>query len=227
MASGARDTSGQLGRNYMYHAGAMAVGLFAKPTGSSDRFTKQVGFTDLYLGDGRGSGKLGYAQALPIPGPRSMAANLPFPLPLGAGRWLHDRAVTLAGAVEDLPQTQNRVELTGNGLALHHRFHPYDVERSRRMAGVLTRVLRASGAVGAVGVTADRDDTHTAHQVGTCRFGEDPEHAVLDRDCRMHGYDNLYVLDGAFMPTSLGAPPALTIIANALRVGAKMLEGTT
>lgn len=53
---------------------------------------------------------------------------------------------------------------------------------------------------------------------GSCRFGPDPASSVLDLDCRVHGMDNLYVVDGSFMPTSGAAPPTLTILANAFRV---------
>ena len=62
-------------------------------------------------------------------------------------------------------------------------------------------------------------DEHVAHQCGTLRFGTDPTHAVLDADCRMFGHDNLFVVDGSFFPSSAAVNPALTIMANALRVG--------
>jgi choline dehydrogenase-like flavoprotein len=61
-------------------------------------------------------------------------------------------------------------------------------------------------------------EEHVAHQCGTLRFGTHPAHAVLDSECRMFGYPNLFVVDGSFMPMSLGVGPALTIMANALRV---------
>ncbi len=53
---------------------------------------------------------------------------------------------------------------------------------------------------------------------GTCRAGADPTTSVLDATCRVHGVPNLYVVDGSFMPTSGGASPTLTIVANSLRV---------
>ncbi|MEM1207224.1 MAG: GMC family oxidoreductase, partial [Acidobacteriota bacterium] len=53
---------------------------------------------------------------------------------------------------------------------------------------------------------------------GTCRAGDDPATSVLDRWCRSHEVPNLFVVDGAFMPTSGGAPPTLTILANSFRV---------
>ena len=64
-----------------------------------------------------------------------------------------------------------------------------------------------------------------AHPCGTLRFGDDPKTSVLDRDCRVHGLDNLYVTDSSFMPTSNGVNPSLTIAANALRVADAIVDG--
>ena len=62
------------------------------------------------------------------------------------------------------------------------------------------------------------------HQVGTCRFGDDPKASVLDLNCKAHDLDNPYVVDGGFMVTSAAVNPTLTIIANALRVGDHLLD---
>jgi choline dehydrogenase-like flavoprotein len=53
---------------------------------------------------------------------------------------------------------------------------------------------------------------------GTCRAGADPRTSVLDPWCRAHEVSNLYVVDGSFLPTSGGAAPTLTILANSFRV---------
>ena len=63
-----------------------------------------------------------------------------------------------------------------------------------------------------------------AHQAGTCRFGADPADSVLNRDCRAHEVDNLYVVDTSFFPSIGAVNPALTAMANALRVGDHLLE---
>jgi choline dehydrogenase-like flavoprotein len=63
-----------------------------------------------------------------------------------------------------------------------------------------------------------------AHQSGTHRFGDDPKTSVLDRNCRSHEVDNLDVVDASFFPSSAAVNPALTIMANALRVGEHLLE---
>jgi choline dehydrogenase-like flavoprotein len=62
-----------------------------------------------------------------------------------------------------------------------------------------------------------------ANQCGTCRMGTDPATSVLDINCRAHELDNLYVVDSSFMPSSSSVGPALTVIANALRVGEHLL----
>jgi choline dehydrogenase-like flavoprotein len=38
-------------------------------------------------------------------------------------------------------------------------------------------------------------------------------------NCKAHDVDNLYVVDASFFPSSSSVNPALTIMANALRVG--------
>jgi choline dehydrogenase-like flavoprotein len=62
------------------------------------------------------------------------------------------------------------------------------------------------------------------HQNGTCRFGSDAKTSVLNLDCRTHDIDNLYVVDASFFPAFGAVNPSRTIIANALRVGDRLLE---
>ena len=51
------------------------------------------------------------------------------------------------------------------------------------------------------------------------RFGTDPRRSVLDVNCKAHELDNLYVVDTSFFPSIGAVNPALTAMANALRVG--------
>jgi choline dehydrogenase-like flavoprotein len=63
-----------------------------------------------------------------------------------------------------------------------------------------------------------------AHQAGTCRFGTDPATSVLDVNCKAHEVDNLYVVDTSFFPSIGAMNPALTAMANAIRVGDHLLR---
>jgi choline dehydrogenase-like flavoprotein len=64
-----------------------------------------------------------------------------------------------------------------------------------------------------------------AHLVGGCRMGTDPEHSVVDSDHRVWGVPNLFLADGSVMPTQGSANPALTIMALASRLAARLIEG--
>ena len=63
-----------------------------------------------------------------------------------------------------------------------------------------------------------------AHQAGTCRMGADPATSALNADCRAHELDNLYVVDTSVFPSIGAVNPALTAMANSLRVGDHLLE---
>ena len=63
-----------------------------------------------------------------------------------------------------------------------------------------------------------------AHPLGTCRMGTDASNGVVDPEHRVFGTDNLYVVDGSVVPTSLGVNPQITIMAMALRAGERLAE---
>jgi len=64
-----------------------------------------------------------------------------------------------------------------------------------------------------------------AHPLGTCRMGTGPDRAVVDFDCRVFGTDNLFVVDGSVLPSSLGVNPQVTIMAMALRAAERIGAG--
>lgn len=55
----------------------------------------------------------------------------------------------------------------------------------------------------------------TAHILGGCPIGPDPQRGVLDGQGRVYGHEGLYVVDGSMMPANLGVNPSLTITALA------------
>ena len=216
MKSGA--TAPLIGRNYMTHLSPIVAGIFPRRIGAETTFVKQVGFADYYLGAEGYAHKMGLVQSLPVPGPLMTAKSAPRFLPGRVLRFLRQRMLPLVGIVEDLPDPENRVSWSPSGTPrLRHRFSDYDLERGRRLSRLAARILKRAGAKLCIS-SGFASDEHVAHQCGTLRFGSCPEHAVLSAECRVFGHSNVFVADGSFMPTSLGIGPALTIIANALRV---------
>lgn len=55
------------------------------------------------------------------------------------------------------------------------------------------------------------------HPLGTARIGASPRQAVCGADHGVYGLQGLYVMDGAAVPSSLGANPQITIMALALK----------
>jgi choline dehydrogenase-like flavoprotein len=202
----------------MVHLSPIVVGIFRRPTGADETFVKQVGLADYYFGTESFAQKMGLIQSLPVPGPLLLAKTAPRLMPHRFLQFLRRRMLPMVGIIEDLPNPANRVSWGSDGQPrLRHRFGPYDVERGRRLARLTAQILRRAGAVFCLKQQFASDE-HVAHQCGTLRFGKDPQHAVLDAECRLFGHPNVFVVDGSCLPTSLGVGPALTIMANALRV---------
>ncbi len=137
---------------------------------------------------------------------------------------------------EDLPDPNNRVTLDSEGnIVLSYR--PNNDEAHQRLVaklkdlmnqqsmcdehghqchvGLFSRNLFLGQQIPLAGV---------AHQNGTIRFGHDQNSSALDINCKAHEVDNLYVVDASFFPSSAAVNPALTVIANALRVGDHLSE---
>ena len=131
-------------------------------------------------------------------------------------------------STEDLPLPENRVTLEEDGsIALSYT--PTNEVPKKRLYEKLKSMVGDLGMHSHLiprfaYMKTDIPVAGCAHQAGTCRFGTDPATSVLDVDCRAHELDNLYVVDTSFFPSIGAVNPALTAMANALRVGDHLLE---
>jgi len=95
-------------------------------------------------------------------------------------------------------------------------YHPHDLKVGRFLAAKAENVLREMGAKNIRWSVSGAPPPNL--QAGGARFGNDPKTSVLDKECRVHDCDNLFVTDGSFMPTGGSVPYTWTIYANAFRV---------
>jgi choline dehydrogenase-like flavoprotein len=122
-----------------------------------------------------------------------------------------------------LPDSDNRIRFHKDKL--RYEFTPNNTEAHDRLVYGWIEVLKKieKDVEGAQSNTVfPRGETPVqvvGYQSGTCRMGTDPATSVLDANCRTHEIDNLYVVDSSFFPSCPSVGPALTIMANALRVG--------
>ncbi len=213
---GLANSSDQVGRNYMCHLNSVMLAL--SPWRShSTIFQKTIGVNDYYYdsGDSRFPYPLGHIQLLGKVTGAVLKAERPA-VPRIAADWFGRHSVDWWLTTEDLARSDNRVTLTDTGQ-IRLSYTPNNVEAHARLLSVWQSVLRRIGfpfifsqRIGIEGV---------AHQVGTARFGQDPAQSVLDPYCRAHELDNLFVVDGSFMPSIAAVNPSLTIMAQAQRVG--------
>ncbi|KUG53870.1 FAD-dependent oxidoreductase [Kocuria rosea subsp. polaris] len=155
----------------------------------------------------------------------------------GFERYLDDnfgRRLSVTFMANQVPQRDNRIELHptvtdkwGRRVAyIRKDWHPHDVALMDEFAEQCRQILLSGGDVRDVSWGSVKNSVVRIanHVLGGARFGTDQTDSVLDPDCRVWGFDNLYVTDGSFMPTSGGANPTLTIQANSFRVGDLLLS---
>ena len=210
---GLANSSDTVGRHFMNHNLSAVISL--DPLTINDSvYQKTIGVNDFYLGDGRGGPPLGNVQLLGrVTGPILKASLRK--APEWALNAISQRSVDWLAMSEDLPKPDSRVTVEGGRIRL-------DWKRSNwrshlNLVGRLRESLRAAGYPIALARAFDRRTP--SHQCGTVRIGNDPSSSALDPYCRAWDHPNLFVVDASFLPTSAAVNPALTIAAQALRVG--------
>jgi len=227
--NGLANGSDQVGRNYMFHTSQAVLAISKEP--NHTQYQKTLGLNDFYFGmEGFdfpvGSIQMvGKSQAPMFRGEKPIETLL---APTWTLEKLAEHAVDFWLMTEDLPSPDNRITVDKNGqIKLSYTGTNKEpsgklYDKLKSMLGhldmhehLIPRQIYLKNDVGVAGV---------AHQSGTCRFGLDPKTSVLDTNCKAHELDNLYVVDTSFFPSIGAVNPALTAMANALRVGDHLLE---
>jgi choline dehydrogenase-like flavoprotein len=228
--NGLANGSDQVGRNWMFHNSKAVIALSKEP--NETLYQKTLGLNDFYLGDDDDRWPLGNIQMVGKSQPAMYRAERPKMTMLAPGFGLKDfsrHAVDFWLTTEDLPLPENRVTVDAKG-DIHLAYRSTNDKEADGLYGELKTILNHVGMsehhvleknyylqqdIGIAGV---------GHQAGTCRFGTDPATSVLDPDCKAHELDNLYAVDTSFFPSIGAVNPALTAIANAIRVGEHLAE---
>ena len=227
--NGLANGSDQVGRNYMFHNSRAFLAVSKEK--NDTRFQKTLGLNDWYLGDDDFEYPMGNVQMVgkssaPMYRGEKKIAEL---APIFALGEVAEHAVDFWLSTEDLPDPDNRVTLNRDGDVVLS----YTPNNREPLEQLYRRVKHHLDHLGMhphhlvprdVYMKNDIPVAGCAHQSGTVRFGDDPATSVLDADCKAHELDNLYVVDTSFFPSIGAVNPALTAIANALRVGDHLLS---
>ncbi len=228
--NGLANGSDQVGRNYTYHASQAVLALSREENPTV--FQKTLGLNDYYFGADDFEFPLGNIQMIGKSQAPMFRGEKPHETLL-APSWTLEKvakhAVDFWLSTEDLPRPENRVTLDRDGN-VQLAYKPSNEEPKQRLFAKLESMLGHLGMEHShllgrhLYMKTAIPVAGCAHQAGTCRFGTDPASSVLDVNCKAHELDNLYVVDTSFFPSIGAVNPALTAMANALRVGDHLLE---
>jgi choline dehydrogenase-like flavoprotein len=201
------------------NSGVIAV----SQTPNTTKFQKTLGVNDYYWGAEDSELPLGHIQMLAKSDKDILRAGAPWFAPGFALDYMARHALDFWLTSEDLPHPDNRVTVDRAGQ-IHVAYRDTNAESHRRLLGKLKSLLGELGChEKLIPHQLVRDQriplAGVAHQCGTVRFGSDRATSALNTECRAHDVDNLYVVDTSFFPSSGAVNPALTAMANALRVG--------
>lgn len=223
---GLANGSDVVGRHYMAHHNSALIALSKAP--NPTKFQKTMGLNDFYFGGDDWAYPLGHIQMLGKSHAAMLRADAPSITPELVLEKMAAHALDFWLTSEDLPDPENRVTLEADGT-IRLRYRENNLEGHRRLLARLKSMLNEIGCEdrlipSSIYLGKKIPLAGTAHQNGTVRFGLDPAVSALDVNCRAHEVANLYVVDGSFFVSSSAINPALTIAANALRVGDHLLE---
>jgi choline dehydrogenase-like flavoprotein len=228
--NGLSNGSDQLGRNYTFHNSQAVLALSKEENPTV--FQKTLGLNDFYFGSDDFEYPLGNIQMVGKSSADMYRGEKPLETKLAPTRTLEKvarHAVDFWLSTEDLPRPENRVTLDRDGR-IKLSYTQSNLVPKERLYHKLKELLKHTGMHEEhliprnAYLKTEIPVAGCAHQAGTCRFGTDPETSVLDTNCRAHELDNLYVVDTSFFPSIGAVNPALTAMANALRVGDHLLE---
>lgn len=224
--NGLANSSDVVGRHYMGHINSVLFAISRCPNPTV--FQKTMAINDFYFGSSEWDYPMGHVSFVGKFDADMFAVGAPPFAPHLTLEYVARHSLDFWLTSEDLPDPENRVTLdrkgkivlsyTPNNLAGHQRLYA-KVKEMVKEADCHEHLIPLNAFVG------DRLPlAAVAHQNGTIRFGRDPQTSALDVNCKAHEVDNLYVVDASFFCSSAAVNPALTIIANALRVGDHLLE---
>jgi choline dehydrogenase-like flavoprotein len=226
--AGLANGSDELGRNYQHPVRRTVLALSREPNLAV--FPRTLGVHDFYFGAPDLDHPLGAIQVAGPIAPEVVRVEPELAAAVAGTRTPQEvarHALLFHLSTEDLPRSENRVTLDEQGrVRLRHT--PSNLTPARQLQERLRALLPALGLepehLIPLTTVEHSGPGSVAYQAGTCRFGKDPSSSVLDTDCRAHEVDNLYVVDASFLPSTGAVDPALTVMANALRVGDHLLN---
>lgn len=156
-----------------------------------------------------------------------------FLVPNKGGRYaLHYHAEQVPGPASRVCLGTGKDALGMPRLAIDLRYGDRDCRSVVRAHQLLDGALRASG-LGRLEYRVAEEDRLASimaqasdgfHQIGATRMGHSPSSSIVDRNCRVHGVDNLYIVSTGVFASGSQANPTFLAVALALRLANQIAD---
>jgi choline dehydrogenase-like flavoprotein len=224
--TGLANSSDQVGRNLMLHHNGCLVAFTGKKNDCV--FQKSLGIADFYHRADDSEFPLGEIQLMGRNDPDTINWMGQTLFPGKSYPELKEMSIDFWLTAEDLPSQDNRVTLRNDGT-IKVNYTRTNYRAYEKLKDKLKQIFVKLGDLDEDYKDVkwggyDLDISGMSHQNGTLRFGNDPKNSVLDLNCKTHDLENVYVVDASFFPSCGAFNPALTIAANALRVGDHLIN---
>ncbi len=225
------NSNGMVGKNFMAHVGVQVWGEFEEMIRPNKGIPGGLISEDMHRpanADFAGGYILQSIGVMPVTYATQMARS--------SGLWgaalqnkmmayNHTAGINMHG--ECLPAANNYLELSDekdeSGLPkprIHFTCNSNEINMSKHGTELMVKIWEAAGAKNII------VQKRMAHTIGTCRMSNNKNEGVVDANGKSFEVGNLYISDNSIFAGSLSANPALTIMANSLRIADHFLESS-
>jgi choline dehydrogenase-like flavoprotein len=224
--NGLANSSGLVGKNLMLHHNGCLVAFTKK--NNDCKFQKSFGLADFYNGAADSEYPLGEIQLMGRNDPDTIIWMGSTLFPGKSYEELKASSIDFWLTAEDLPSTNNQVSLRGDG-SIKVSYDRTNYTAYEKLKDKLKKTFVRLGEIDPDYKDVqwggyDLDVSGVSHQNGTLKMGTDPTESVVNIHCQAHDISNLFVCDASFFPSCGAFNPALTLVANSLRVGDYVIE---
>ncbi|MBI6546949.1 MAG: GMC family oxidoreductase [Cyanobacteria bacterium NC_groundwater_1444_Ag_S-0.65um_54_12] len=243
LANAIANSSGQVGKNLYCHPTAPVLADMGDEVVKAYQGIPQVSYLDDYLRPVNGFG--GFLLESIFAGPSLSASFLP--------RWgkdLHEQMAHFnhfaAAFVQIRDEEPGRIWLDPSGIpVVDYALDSRDAAKIRQGYRMLAELYLQAGArvvhiphsatpvitkkadlsvIQQLSLAPAKTSLLSAHQMGTCRMGEDPRRTVVDSRGKAHDLENLYIADASVFPTAIGLNPQITVASIATHFARQLLR---
>ncbi|WP_395377342.1 FAD-dependent oxidoreductase [Marinicella sp. W31] len=149
------------------------------------------------------------------------------------GAFSREQVLFVVALMEQEPQASNYIQLDAQKdifnipkIKLHWSLSDQDWTTLKKVSKTVDQFVGVNRLGRSFSKTFNRKVTVRGghHHMGTTRMGTSPTEAVVDKDCRVFGLDNVYMAGGSVFPTGGAVNPTINMVILAQRLADTIIK---